>query len=263
MRRRVIVGGMVLAMVVGMLSMVALAEVDETGNGAPSGEHFTLNIIGVGSDKSPNMDGGGHVIFVAIDDTTEINLSMGDDFAVLDKNGTDGEAAFQLPDPDLDPYVVGDKGDADTDSAYSVFVRPLGKPGGFATITTCAEVVESELADFLSKKDLKLLSSYSGAQASVEQVGQEITERKKGKSEFTNVTAELLTIVLVVEVEVLEDGEPTGETYYIYVRVPIFDDILNGEYWEYDNDGLKVLQARFYPNVSTDVSEGDGDLPAL
>jgi len=41
-----------------------------------------------------------------------------------------------------------------------------------------------------------------------------------------------------------------------YVRVPIFDDIIQGEYWEYDNNKLKLLQVRFYP-VGTDVSLAD------
>ena len=81
----------------------------------------------------------------------------------------------------------------------------------------------------------------------------------KLKSTFTNVTAELLTIVLKVAVD--EDGDGIDD-YTIYVRVPIFDDILANEYWEYDNDKLKLLQVRFY-DVETDVSAGDGDLPAL
>src|SRR5215213_5641767 len=36
-----------------------------TGNGAPSGAHYTLNIIGVPKDESPDFSGGnGHRIFV-------------------------------------------------------------------------------------------------------------------------------------------------------------------------------------------------------
>ena len=96
-----------------------------------------------------------------------------------------------------------------------------------------------------------------GGYASVEQVTQEITERPKGKSIFTNVTAELLTIVLQITVEVEEDVFEE-----IYVRVPIFDPILQGEYWGYDNNDLKLLQVWIYDN-STDVSAGDGDLPPL
>jgi hypothetical protein len=100
-----------------------------TGNGAPSGAHFNLNLIGVPKDKSPSLTGGdGHRIFVPLVGSTKIMLSEGD-FAVLDANGTDGSAAFQLPNPDPD-------GDGITQ--YSVFARALGTPGGSSTTTTCA-----------------------------------------------------------------------------------------------------------------------------
>ena len=236
-------------LIASLISVTAFA-----ATGAPNGAHYNLNIIGVKNPKTADMDGSnGHVIFVPIEGKIKINLTEGEDFAVLDANGTDGVAEFMLPDPDLDPYVIGDKGDADTVSAYSVFVRPLGKPGGWTTITTCAEVVESKLMNFFSKKEVKVLNDLAelGGVASLEQVSQEITLRTKGKTSFTNVTAQLLTIVLKVEVEVEED---VWEVFY--VRVPIFDPILEDEYWEYDNKGLKLLQVRFYP-VGTDVSDSD------
>ena len=111
----------------------------------------------------------------------------------------------------------------------------------------------------MSKDEINILNdaAFFGGVCSIESVGQLITERPKGKSKFTNVTAQLLTIVL--KVEIIEDGEVV-ET--IYVRVPIFDDILENEYWEYDNNNLKLLQVRFYP-VGTDVSEADANLPTL
>src|SRR5262245_27728004 len=78
-----------------------------TGNGAPSGPHYNLNIIGVDNPKKFDYnltdqqytDGRGHRIFVPLDGTAKIMLKEGD-FAVLDANGTDGIAAFQLPAPD-------------------------------------------------------------------------------------------------------------------------------------------------------------------
>jgi len=251
-----------LVLTLGIGSGMALADKPEdviaTSNGAPSGPHYNLNIIGVKYPKTADMDGSnGHVIFVPLEGKIEILLTEGDDFAVLDGNGTDGTAEFQLPDPGLDPYLVGDKGDADTISDYSVFVRPLGKPGGWATITTCADLLDSTFAGLLSGKFVKALNrsipsdALLGTWASVEQVGQDITLRTKGKQTFTNVTAELLTIVFKVEVELAD------ETIIIeYVRVPIFDDIITNEYWEYDNHNLKLLQVRFYP-IGTDVSEDD------
>jgi len=228
-----------------------------------------LNIIGVKQSKSENMDGisGGAVIFVPLGEKDgeaercKIMLTEGDDFEVLDKNGTDGEAAFQLPDPDLDPYIIGEPGDADTDSAYSVFVRPLGKPGGWSTMTTCADILDSTFGGLLGGADQNVLKRNAADEhyCSIEQVGSPITLRtngKDGKVTFTNVTAELLTIVL--RVEILDEEGYVTDT--LCVRVPIFDDSLENEYWEYDNNGLKLLQVRFY-DCPTDVSAGDGDLP--
>ncbi|HEY3221690.1 MAG TPA: hypothetical protein VGJ80_13235, partial [Gemmatimonadales bacterium] len=41
--------------------------VAQTGNGAPSGSHYSLNIIGVPRAKSANPDwASGHVIFVSL-----------------------------------------------------------------------------------------------------------------------------------------------------------------------------------------------------
>src|SRR5881396_1067924 len=114
-----------------------VAALAQTGNGAPSGSHYNLNIIGVSHEKSVNMDqAAGNVIFVGLGSsggrngtvtvTSKILLSEGP-FQVLDKNGTDGQASFQLP--------------QDSTGAYTVWARALGKPGGTATLTTCADTL--------------------------------------------------------------------------------------------------------------------------
>lgn len=216
---------------------------------------YKFNIIGVDNEKEVDLkEDGGKRIFVNLNGYSAIYLEEGP-FDILDANGTDEDGArFQLPDPDLDPYNVADKGDADVWSAYSIYIRPLGKPGGSAAITTCADLLDSDFADLLSGKFLRVLNKegYFGGYASVEQVSHEMNTRPKGKSKFANVTAELTTIVFKVEVE-LEDGSIAVD----YIRVPIFDPIIENEYWEYDNNGLKLLQVWIYDN-STDVSEGDG-----
>ena len=222
---------------------------------------YKFNIIGVDNQKNNDvMDNNGKRIFVDLYGASAIYLVEGDDFAILDANGTDDDGALiQLPDPDLDPYIIGEKGEADTMSAYSIYIRSLGKPEGAASITTCADVTEA-FGAFLSNKEYKIinrLGAYGGF-ASVEQVAQSITERPKGKSKWYNVTAELLTIVFAGELY----DESGNYVKTIYVRVPIFDEMLENEYWEYDNNGLKNLQVWIYDN-STDVSAGDENLPAL
>jgi hypothetical protein len=253
--------GILIAMMV--LSVGIAFAGDFTGNDSPKAKKlYSFNIIGVDKNKNPDMtDNYGHRIFVALDGKTKILLAKGD-FMVLDANGTDGEAKFQLPDPGLDAYVVGDTSGKDTISDYSVFIRPLGKPGGSATITTCAELVDSTFAGLLPGNFIKTLNrtcEWDGAFASVEQVGSTITFRDKGKSTFQNVTAGLLTIVFKVEVDTDADGT-VDQT--VYLRVPIFDESLENEYWEYENEGLKILQVRIY-EWGTDVSENDSSLLPL
>lgn len=178
----------------------------ETGNGAPSGAHYNLNIIGVPKNKSADMTGdNGHRIFVPLVGNPKIMLTEGSDFAVLDANGTDGEASFQLPNPD--PTNSGT-------TVYSVFARALGTPGGKSLTTTCA-IDPTDGSEVCSVLTLTL-------------------ERSKGKSTFENVSKQLLYIYA----DVNGDG--------VLDRVPLFDDALSGYFWDYDNHGLKLAQFRFY-----------------
>jgi hypothetical protein len=190
-----------------MWAFVALAAIPFSalaGNGAPSGAHFNLNLIGVAKGKSPNMTGGdGHRIFTLLSGQTKIGLSEGD-FAVLDANGTDGSAKFQLPSPDPD-------GDGIT--AYSVYVRPVGKPGGTAAITSCATLD----GEYVCSVDATVT-----------------VKRSAGASKFTNVSAQLLYVYVDV------DGDGKID------KIPLFDDRLQDYTWQYDNTGLKILQMRFY-----------------
>lgn len=189
-----------------------------TGNGGPSGAHYSLNIIGVPKDKTADMTGNsGHVIFVKLDGKSKINLAEGDTYQVLDANGTDANgASFQLPNPDPDN---------DGTTSYSVFARALGKPGGSSMMTTCATVVAGELAG-------ETLCSTKNV----------VSVRSKGKSTFTNVSEALLYIYADV------DGDGDID------RVPLFDDRMQDYYWEYDNAGLRLLQLRFY-EIPTTVSD--------
>ena len=196
-----------------------------TGNGAPNGAHYTLNIIGVGGKgKSADMTGAqGHVIFVKLDGGSKILLcEAGVDagcadvqgFQVVDANGTDANGAlFALPNPDPD-------GDGTT--VYSVFARALGTPGGSSVTTTCATGPGDD--DVLGTADDEEVCS----------VIQLELVRDGGRSRFDNVSKYLLYIYADL------DGDTVLE------RVPLFDDRLRGYFWDYDNSGLKLAQLRFY-----------------
>lgn len=209
--------------------------VGETGNGAPSGAHYTLNVIGVPKDKSADFDGGnGHRIFVDLGRTgdgakTRINLREGE-FAVLDANGTDGTAAFQLPNPDPD-------GDGTT--SYSVYVRALGKPGGKATMESC---YEDDLGSWCAV-------DFAGG---VEPITIERT--KGGVGKFTNVSKDLLYVDYCTAWDAGPDTilGTEDDVCTSVVQIALFSDELLEYFWSYGNEGLKLAQFRFY-EVPTDT----------
>jgi hypothetical protein len=175
------------------------------------GAHYNLNIIGVPQGKTADMTGdNGRRIFVPRSGSAKINLAEGS-FNVLDANGTDGTAAFQLPNPDPD-------GDGTT--AYSVFARALGKPGGSSKTTTC-------LTDATGETYCSIYSM--------------VLVREGGKSTFDNVSKELLYVYADL------NGDGTLD------RTSLFADPLADYYWQYDNYGLHLAQLRFYEQIKTTV----------
>jgi hypothetical protein len=127
-----------------LLVTPAMAGKGGNGNGAPSGAHYNLNIIGVEKAKKADMTGSNrHVIFVPLKSTgsgkfskpqydpgtgellpgTEIVdsiiwLTPGDDFQVCDGNGFD--AAYDGCDSGFDEYI----------DAGSIFFDADGNPLG-------------------------------------------------------------------------------------------------------------------------------------
>ncbi len=65
--------------------------------------------------------------------------------------------------------------------------------------------------------------------------------REKGKNSFTNVSKYLLYIYVDL------DGDGQAERY------SLFDEALQDYFWNYDNNGLKLAQLRFY-EIPTDVN---------
>ena len=210
-----------LVMVLTLGSGVALAGKDLKGNGAPSGAHYNLNIIGVSKVKTADMTGNnGHRIFVPLGSknttkSTKIYLFEGD-FAVTDANATDGRGEFYLPnpDPENDGYTV-----------YSVFIRVLGKPGGKIKMATAAT------------------DPYDGREVVSDLQVIKVRETGKGKQKFDNVSAELLYIY----------GWYWDGDEWVYDRFPLFDPRLEDYLWKVDNNGCKIAQLRFYEGYVTQV----------
>jgi len=223
---------------------VTTAGVTMTGNGAPSGAHYNLNIIGVSKDKTATMTtGDGHRIFVQLnggEDAVSLNGKLanqlnkvnkillqpapaGESFQVLDANATDSNGAlFQLP--------------ADVSATWTVWARALGKPGGKSNTTTCATTAGVD--GVFGTADDEIVCSLSTLSM----------ERTKGKQTFVNVSAELLFITITVD-PTANTALATclGVTTTTDVTLSLFNGCLQNYFWNYDNQGLKLLQLRFYP----------------
>ena len=198
--------------VLAILTMIPFASIPQasfaTGNGAPSGSHFNLNIIGVSNTQNyPTADGsGGNVIHVPLKGHCNIDLTQGTSFDVLDDNCLDGTANFQLPPTNT----------AGGSPAYTVWARIVGTPGGSRSSTTCAT------------------DPTTGG--TICSIGETVSfGGHNGKSTFTDVTKQLTTLCFV--------DQTTGQT----VCVNVFDPKFENFFWSYDNNGNKVLQLRFYP----------------
>ena len=223
---------------------IGTASVTTTGNGAPNGAHFNLNIIGVSKDKTATMTvGDGHRIFVQLnggEDAISLNGKLanqlnkvnkimlqpapaGESFQVLDANATDSNGAlFQLP--------------ADVSATWTVWARALGKPGGKSNTTTCATTAGVD--GVFGTADDEIVCSLSTLSM----------ERTKGKQTFINVSAQLLFITITVDPTANTTlATCLGVTTTTDVTLSLFNGCLQNYFWNYDNQGLKLLQLRFYP----------------
>ena len=211
------------------------------GNGAPSGPHYNLNIIGVDNPKnSPMTASNRHTIFVALGTKkaadpnpveTDIWLTPGE-FQVCDGNGFDAAydcsgnligrgngAVFQLPCNTAVPTDFTCDG-SKASASYQVWGRALGQPGGSATITTCAY---DDLGALICSSENTL----------------NVFSRGKGKQTFQNVTSALTTLQSVC----FDLGG-----IVTCGSVSLFNSVLQDYFWQYDNNGLRLAQIRLYLN---------------
>src|SRR5437899_10378998 len=200
----------------------------QTGNGAPNGAHYNLNIIGVENPKTDPLTGSDrHTIFVALGNknsavTSKIYLTQGD-FQVCDGNAFDAAydcsgnqiqsqgAVFQLPcNTNIPADITCAAGTVS--ASYEVWARALGKPGGSVTVTTCANDPTTG-EGVCSSENVMLV-------------------RGKGKQTYTNVTNELTSIYASLD-DVLT-----------YKRMVILSGGLYAAFWQHGNRRLRPLQLR-------------------
>lgn len=243
-------------------------------NGAPSGAHFNLNIISVQHEKDMVDSYGGRVIFVLQDDVAEITMRKTNEFKfmVLDKDGTDGEAMFQIPVPGtevLDEVVIDDLGNTElvptgyVIDEYLLYARPLGKPSDTIEELSAslniigADLDETRLIELIEEQVSVLYPDGYTFDVSIDSATVEVGEllnftRKKGQSKFQDITDQMMniTVTVVADITVFDGEGLIFETLldqeFEFVNVYVFDELFEDVFWNYDNKGLKLLQLRFY-----------------
>ncbi len=132
--------------IVAVLLLVGFISVEagkpDKGDVPPSGPHYNLNIIArknIGNGGYDNPDR--HTIFVPFDDESidtddvKITYTQGDEFAVLDGNGFDGECTLQVPSGET--------------KSFRVYLVSLGKPGNGADLSFVDGWVEDESGNWV------------------------------------------------------------------------------------------------------------------
>ncbi len=200
---------LIIAVVV--VSLTAAYAFAGVGNEMPSGPHYNLNIIGSKYEKDVGQSMG-HTLFVKLNGKTRIYMTQATDgqFVVVDRDGTDGTAEFNI-----------------APGHYDVYARALGKPNGEVHIESWGEFADAD-----SVKLLKL--------------GEVDLSRERKKPQTVNIN-NLFYVTVTICVDYDEVAHVCNE-YVTYNNEWVFDiaELLE-YYWEYYNTELKLLQVRFYP----------------
>ena len=191
-----------------------------------NGEHYNLNIIGVSHNKQVDMTNSNrHTIFVPLGNKGDVkscqinvmrNVANPDQFQVLDGNATDGSATIAVPFEDYGKL------------SFNVYATALGKPGGKADVEATVTFEEGTYGDLL--------------------MGSFELKRGKGKPKPLDIS-DIFRASGWIDTDASGDFDPTIDTTFNdtwVFNVPTLLEYL----WSYDNQGLKLMQVRFYPTTS-------------
>lgn len=242
------------AAMAGLFAGSAMAQV---GKGL-SGPHYNLNIIGVPKDKTvPDMTGSNRrTIFVPLQSGDDVgrkikiyyerNMEDPTKFRVKDGNATDdNEATILVPWEFCDDLIGGC-----TDLlSFDVYAVGLGKPLGVAIIS-----VECTFSDPLVPgsggggggeecEDALLLGSFTLKRTN----GAAPNKNKPKRENITDVFRATGCLDLNDD-----DFCNTGDLSFSDIWIFNIPQLLE-YFWDYDNDGLKLMQVRFYPTVSGSI----------
>jgi hypothetical protein len=176
------------------------------------GAHYNLNIIGVDNPDHIVGDSDGHTMFVKLSGKTKILMTqdVGGDFQVVDRNGLDGQTKFNI-----------------APGYYNIYAIPHGKPGNHVDINAWGNFTDAETG-------YQLIN-----------LGYVNIARTSGKPQVVNIN-ELFYVDVTLCVAYDDDLDVcTQWVEYRDYWVFAIDELIE-YWWDYDNDGLKQLQVRFY-----------------
>ena len=159
----------------------------------------------------------GHTIFVPLDGTVKIYYVAGDEFQVLDRNGTDADGATV--------EVPSDPGGNSV--CYNVYATALGKPYGNAIVNADC-IIDGLLS---SCQDALAMSSFE-------------VNRSTGKPKRENIS-DIFRASGCIDLNstlACDKGDLQFKNLWIF-NVPE----LVSYFWDYTNTDLRLMQVRFYP----------------
>jgi hypothetical protein len=247
--KKLVLGSIVFGLAMMLAYGTVFAGKDLNGNGFPTGRHYNLNIIGVPMDKEvPTMTGSNrHTIFVPLNSGEDVDRQVKikyvtdpadpDNFRVLDGNATDDDLAIiQVPYEYCDDLNAG----CYDLLSFEVYARALGKPGPTTGAVVTAEceytlsVVDPDGTEGLTCEDTLVLGSFEARRPGKKPITQDITKIFRA------------TGCLDLGGEVWCDtGDLEFRNIWIF-NIPFLESYM----WDYDNNGLKLLQVRFYETTS-------------
>jgi len=191
-----------------------------------NGTHYNLNIIGVPHGKTADMtDSSRHTIFVPLGGNGDVksckinvvrNIANPDQFQVLDGNATDGSATIAVPFQDYGTL------------SYNVYATALGKPGGLADVTATVTFEDGTYGSLL--------------------MGSFELKRSKGSPKPVDIS-DIFRADGWIDVDSSGAFDPAVDTSFNDVWVFNVPTLLS-YLWDYNNQGLKLMQVRFYPTTS-------------
>ena len=224
-----------------VLSIPAYAQV---GKGL-SGAHWNLNLIGVPKNKTvPSMtDSSRHTIFVPLQSGSDVNRQVkinyvrGEDFRVLDGNATDdNEATIQVPYQFCEDLTTG----CEELLSFDVYAVGLGKPNGSAIVqaecTYSVDVVppDTTCTDTLLMGSFEIKRTNDGS-------------NKPHRVDITDIFRATGCLDLNAN-DACDTGDLQFSNIWIF-NIPQLQDY----FWDYDNNGLKLMQVRFYETTSGSI----------